>query len=80
MCMTLHAYLSSFKNDEEASRFLNIKPRTIGAWRRGERIPRPAQARYLVQKSQYLLTLDDIYGESSGADISSPDSPEEVSA
>jgi hypothetical protein len=46
--------------DALASELLEVKPRTVKAWRLGDRYPRPAAARRIVQKAQ--VTLADIYG------------------
>ena len=59
--MTIRDFLSTFENDEAAAAFLGVKSRTIGAWRRGERIPRPMHAKKLIEKSGNLLTYHDIY-------------------
>lgn len=58
--LTLPQYLDQL-GDEAASILFGVKPRTILSWRRGDRIPRPKQARVIVKKSP--LTMEDIYGQ-----------------
>jgi hypothetical protein len=47
--------------DEEASRVLGVKRRTVRSWRSGARRPRPAQAREIVKIAP--VSLDDIYAQ-----------------
>lgn len=46
--------------DELASELLDVKPRTVRAWRLGDRLPKPALARKIVQRAP--ITIADIYG------------------
>lgn len=47
--------------DEKCAQIFNVKPRTVASWRRGERYPRPEQARNIVEKTFGEVTLSDIY-------------------
>lgn len=53
------AYLREL-GDARAAELFGVKPRTAKSWRRGERYPRPAQARVIAERSP--VTLHDIYG------------------
>lgn len=59
--ITLKTYIEQLGDDEAAKR-LGITARTAGAYRRGEREPRPEQARKWVREMGGLLTLESIYG------------------
>ena len=60
--MTLSEYIKH-KGDAEAARILGIKIRTAASWRRGERMPRPEQARRIVSLTGGEVSLADIYAE-----------------
>jgi len=47
--------------DEAAAELFGVKPRTVAAWRRGERIPRPAQAKRIVAAARGELSYESIY-------------------
>lgn len=57
---SLSEFIASM-GDEAFSRQFDVKERTVASWRRGERIPRPIQARRLVEKSGGDLTMAMIY-------------------
>lgn len=40
--------------DEAAAELFDAKVRTVASWRRGERVPRPAQAIYIAEKTKGL--------------------------
>lgn len=47
--------------DEAASELLDVAPRTVASWRRGERLPRPAQAARIVRVSNGRVDYAGIY-------------------
>ena len=54
--------------DERAADAIGVKARTVGSWRRGERMPRPAHARCIILLSDGRLDFSSIYsGEKSAA-------------
>jgi len=57
--MNLPDYIQKVGYDE-AARVFEVKRRTVEAWRRGERRPRPAQANIIVARSP--VTYEGIYG------------------
>lgn len=52
-------YLTAL-GDERAASLLDVPARTVQSWRRGERMPRPAQARRIVERAP-TVSMDDIY-------------------
>lgn len=58
--MTLQEFIAR-KGDAVIAQQLGAKPRTVASWRRGERLPRPHQARRLVELSEGALSLDAVY-------------------
>lgn len=48
--------------DTEAARLFDAELRTVQAWRRRERWPRPETAQQMVAVSGGRLTMDGIYG------------------
>lgn len=58
--MDLRTYLKAAGDETVAAR-IGVKPRTVASWRRGERMPRPDQARRLVDLSDGALTWSDVY-------------------
>jgi DNA-binding transcriptional regulator YdaS (Cro superfamily) len=58
--MTLTEYLKTIGDERAAAKF-GVTPRRISSWRLGERQPRPAMARRIVEMTDGLLTLSDIY-------------------
>lgn len=48
--------------DPEAARLFDAELRTVQAWRRRERFPRPEKAQQMVAVSGGRLTMDGIYG------------------
>lgn len=59
--MDLPAFIRSI-GVEQAAELFDMTPRAIRAWRDGERIPRPAKAREIVERSKGRVTLATIYG------------------
>lgn len=58
--MKLKAYIE-WKGDEFCAELFGVKLRTIGSWRRGERIPRPHLANEIVRLTKGKVQLEDIY-------------------
>lgn len=58
--------------DEIAAERLGVPRRTVKSWRLGDRIPRPAQARQIMERAE--VTMDDIYGQPAN------DAPQQESA
>lgn len=57
--MNLPAYIEAH-GDEKAAAIFGVKERTVASWRRGERWPRPATWREVVEKSGGKVTLSDL--------------------
>jgi hypothetical protein len=57
---TLSEFIASLGDAVFADRY-GTKERTAASWRRGERFPRPEQARTLIENSLGELTMDMIY-------------------
>jgi len=66
--MNLRDFLKEI-GDDTAAKLIGVKPRTIGAWRRGERFPRPAQAERILRASNGRVDYAGIY--------SAPDAPDQ---
>ncbi len=58
--MKLSEYIAN-QGDERCGELFGVKVRTIGSWRRGERTPRPAQARKIVEATSGVVTMSEIY-------------------
>lgn len=56
--MRLTEYIKQV-GDEAAAQLFEVKIRTAASWRRRERMPRPEQARRIVERSP--VTMDGIY-------------------
>lgn len=64
--MTLKEFLKEM-GDEAASDLLDVPPRTVAAWRRGERLPRPIQAARIVLASKGVVDYAGIYAPAPSA-------------
>lgn len=60
--MNLKTYIETL-GDDAAAKLFGVKSRTVQSWRRGERSPRPEQARKIVKKSGGKLSLEAVYGK-----------------
>jgi hypothetical protein len=49
--------------DEKCARLFGSKVRTVGAWRRRERYPRPSKAQEMIVASGGELTMAGIFGD-----------------
>ena len=58
--MRLSDYITQH-GDSECSKRFGVKERTVASWRRGERTPRPAQARKIISGSGGDVSMSDIY-------------------
>lgn len=58
--MTLKDFIESL-GPNEAARLFGVKRRTVDSWRRGERAPRPAKAKEIVNLTGGVVTLSDCY-------------------
>ena len=58
--MTLIEYIRR-EGDSACAVLFGVKLRTIGSWRRRERIPRPSQARQIVEATAGVVTMGEIY-------------------
>lgn len=69
--LSLSAYIAML-GDEEFARRYGVKERTAQAYRLGERKPRPARARAIVEGSDGQLSFASIYDDGAAA----PNAPE----
>lgn len=51
--------------DAKAGVLFQVKLRTVQSWRRGERFPRPEQARIIVDATNGRVDMQGIYGHGS---------------
>lgn len=58
--MTLVEFIQK-KGDAACAELFGVKLRTIGSWRRLERMPRPAQARRIVEVTGGAVSMAGIY-------------------
>lgn len=58
--ITLPDYIAQM-GDEKAARLFGVETRTAVSWRLRERMPRPRQAKVIVERSP--VTMDGIYSE-----------------
>ena len=58
--MTLKDFLKEV-GDTAAAELLDVPQRTVAAWRRGERIPRPCQAERIVRATKGRVDYAGIY-------------------
>jgi hypothetical protein len=58
--MTLKEFIEEI-GDGRASELLDVPVRTVAAWRRGERLPRPAQAAKIVRAARGKVDYSGIY-------------------
>ncbi len=49
------------KTDEAAAQLFGVKKRTVGSWRRMERVPSPLQSLKIIEKSEGAVDWQDIY-------------------
>lgn len=61
MKMTLPEFIIE-QGDAEFAQLVDARLRTVQSWRRRERMPRPVQARKIIQIAAGRLDLDSIYG------------------
>lgn len=61
MPMDLPSFIRSLGVDKAAELF-DESPRAVRGWMYGERVPRPAKAKKIVQRSKGRVTLATIYG------------------
>ena len=73
--MNLRDFLKEI-GDDTAAKLIGVKPRTISAWRRGERFPRPEQAARILRASNGRVDYEGIYSVSGPA----PDAPDNRAA
>jgi len=59
--MTLSEFIDRHGDSECASKW-GISERAVASWRRGERTPRPDQAKRIIAASGGVLSWDAIYG------------------
>jgi DNA-binding transcriptional regulator YiaG len=60
--MLLGDYLVKHKIDQsDFAKLVGVHASTVGRWLTGERTPRGAQARKIVEKTNKRVTLKDIY-------------------
>jgi hypothetical protein len=59
--MNLPDYLKAI-GDEAAARKFSVSERCIASWRLRQRLPRPAKAQRIVEATDGLVTLAEIYG------------------
>jgi hypothetical protein len=62
--MKLPEYIKKY-GDEKCAELFRSKVRTVGAWRRRERYPRPAKAQEMIVASRGELTMAGIFGDAS---------------
>lgn len=64
--MDLKTFIETI-GDAEASRLFSVKPRTIGSWRRAERLPSPRNAIMIERRSSGRVRREevrpDLFGE-----------------
>ena len=64
--MNLKSFIEQI-GDEQAAILFGVKPRTTASWRRGERLPRPAQAARIVRQTGGKVSFEEIYAARSAA-------------
>lgn len=67
MKMTLPEFISEL-GDAEFARLVKAPIRTVQSWRRRERMPRPEQAREIIQLSDGRLDFEAVYGSVDASD------------
>ena len=57
----LDAFVNENGGDTNIARLIGVRPRTVKAWRLGERVPRPERVRQMIDLSGGDLTWTDFY-------------------
>ncbi|MET4696711.1 hypothetical protein [Endozoicomonas lisbonensis] len=58
--MELAVYIQKY-SDEAAAELFGVTKRTIAAWRRMERAPRPVQSMHIIKQTQGKVSWEGIY-------------------